>query len=202
MLSLDNLDDKSDIEIVGLVLENQSHFLHIVKRYKVQLFAYIRRITNVRAEEAEDILQDVFLKVYLNLNDFDKSLKFSSWIYRITHNMVIDNFRKLKARPQTSDLDMDDDRIKVLAHEFDIEKEIDKDGMKKVLNKAIEKLDIKFREIIILKFLEEKDYKEISDIIKIPAGTVASRISKAKKLLKKELSLCHPGLDPGSRIDE
>ncbi len=187
MLSLDNLDNKSDSEIVELVLENQSYFLHIVKRYKIQLFAYIRRITNVSPEEAEDILQDVFLKVYLNLNDFDKSLKFSSWIYRITHNMVIDNFRKLKARPQISDLDMDDDRIKALAHEFDIEKEIDRGRLKEVLNKAIEKLDIKFREIIILKFLEEKDYKEISDIIKIPAGTVASRISKAKKLLKKEL---------------
>ncbi|MCK5415802.1 sigma-70 family RNA polymerase sigma factor [Candidatus Parcubacteria bacterium] len=187
MLSIEDLNKKTDNEIVELVLENSGYFLHIVERYKFKLFVYIRRISNMSAEDAEDILQDVFIKVYQNLNDFDNDLKFSSWIYRITHNTVIDNFRKLKARPQIFDLDMDDDRIKVLANEFDIEKEIDEKQFKEVLNKVLSKLDVKFKEVIILKFLEEKDYKEISDIIKIPQGTVASRISKAKKLLKKEL---------------
>ena len=187
MLSIEDLNKKTDNEIVELVLENSGYFLHIVERYKFKLFVYIRRISNMSAEDAEDILQDVFIKVYQNLNDFDNDLKFSSWIYRITHNTVIDNFRKLKARPQIFDLDMDDDRIKVLANEFDIEKEIDEKQFKEVLNKVLSKLDVKFKEVIMLKFLEEKDYKEISDIIKIPQGTVASRISKAKKLLKKEL---------------
>lgn len=187
MSPFEDLEKKSDNEIVELVLKDQEYFLHIVNRYKHQLIVYIRRLTNIREEEAEDILQDVFLKVYLNLNDFDKDLKFSSWIYRITHNKVIDNFRKLKARPQTSDLDMSDDRIGKLATEFDIEREIDREKLKEIINKALLNLNVKFREVLVLKFLEEKDYKEISDIIKVPAGTVASRISKAKKLLKREL---------------
>lgn len=188
MLSIDNFDEKTDTEIVELVLENQGYFLHIVKRYKTKLFSYVRRISNASSEDAEDILQNIFIKVYQNLNDFDRDLKFSSWIYRIAHNTVIDNFRKTKARPQTSELDMSDDRIKALAHEFDIEKEIDRKKINEILKKSLNRLSEKSREVLVLKFLEEKDYKEISDIIKVPMGTVASRINKAKSELKKELN--------------
>ena len=187
MLSESELDNKTDEELVELILENQSYFLHIVKRYKVKLLAYIRRISNVSNEEAEDLLQDVFLKVFVNLNDFDNGLKFSSWIYRITHNLVIDNFRKTKSRPQLTELDMSSDRISTLADDFDIERDLDKEFLKAKIQTALANLDIKFREILVLKYLEEKDYQEISDIIKKPTGTVASRINKAKQELKKEL---------------
>jgi len=188
MISVDNLDKKSDSEIVGLVLADQENFSHIVKRYKTKIFAYIRRISNFSEEEAEDVLQNIFIKVYQNINDFDSDLKFSSWIYRIAHNEVIDNFRKNKARPQTSSFEIDDDRIMILADEFNIEKEIDRGKTKEVIGDAMNKLDIKFKDILVLKFFEEKDYNEISDIIKKPKGTVASRISKAKEELKKALN--------------
>lgn len=187
MISTIDLDKKTDEEVAKLVLEDQEYFLCIVKRYELKIFNYIRRISNVSHEEAEDVLQNVFIKVYRNINDFDTDLKFSSWIYRIAHNEVIDNFRKNKARPQTNDLDMNDDRIKVLASEFDIEKEIDKKHLKIIINNALNELDVKFKEILVLKFLEEKDYNEISDIIKKPKGTVASRINKAKEELKRVL---------------
>ncbi|MBU4216746.1 RNA polymerase sigma factor [Candidatus Parcubacteria bacterium] len=181
------LDNKKDEELVELILENQSYFLHIVKRYKTKLLSYIRRISNVSQEEAEDLLQDVFLKVFVNLNDFDDGLKFSSWIYRITHNVVIDNFRKTKSRPQMVELDMNSDRIKHLADDFDIERSLDSNFLKIKIQTALGQLDLKYRDILILKYLEEKDYQEISDIIKKPIGTVASRINKAKQELKKVL---------------
>lgn len=187
MISENDLDNKKDEELVELILKNQSYFLHIVKRYKIKLFAYIRRISSVSIEEAEDLLQDVFLKVFVNLNDFDNGLKFSSWIYRITHNVVIDNFRKNKARPQMIELDMDSDRIKNLADNFDIEKSLDDIFLKERIQTALGRLNWKYREILILKYLEEKEYQEISDIIKKPMGTVASRINKAKQELKKVL---------------
>jgi RNA polymerase sigma-70 factor (ECF subfamily) len=182
-----NFDAKSDEEIVGLVFEDQDLFLHIVKRYKIKLYNYIKRISNASHEEAEDILQTVFLNTFKNLNDFDGSLKFSSWIYRIAHNAVIDNFRKKSVRPQSADIEIESDRIMNMAYDFDITREIDRDILKKSLMSALDKLGGNDKEIIILKYFEEKNYQEISDIIKKPIGTVASRLNKAKDRLKKVL---------------
>jgi len=182
-----DFEQKTDAELIELVLVDQDNFLYVVRRYEKKLFSYIRRISNIPTEDIDDLLQNIFIKVYLNLNDYNKDLKFSSWIYRIAHNEVIDNYRKLKARPQTSELDIDSDHIKELTDDLDLITEIDNKGLREKINQAINNLDIKLREIIVFKFIEEKDYNEISDIIKKPKGTVASRMNKAKKELKKEL---------------
>jgi RNA polymerase sigma-70 factor (ECF subfamily) len=179
-------EDKSDEEIVRLTLLDQEYFLHIIKRYKDKLFRYVMRISNLDEEGVEDVLQDVFLKVYQNLNDFDDSLKFSSWIYRITHNQVISNFRKLKARPQKAGFDLDDDLVKNLASELDLIKEFDAKLLEQQIASVLERLDTKYKEVLVLKFLEEKSYNEISDIIRKPVGTVGSLINRAKKDFGKE----------------
>lgn len=179
------LEEKSDEELVLVILDNQNAFSYIVERYKNKLLRYIRRISSVGLEDAEDILQNIFIKVYLNLNEFDHSLKFSSWIYRIAHNEIIDNYRKKKSRPQLIDIDINDSHIKELAGETNIMEELSREELKREISLAIDKLDLKFQEIIILKYIEEKDYQEISDIIKKPLGTVASRMNKARTELKK-----------------
>ncbi|MBU4536457.1 sigma-70 family RNA polymerase sigma factor [Patescibacteria group bacterium] len=94
------LDKKTDGELVSLVLENSDYFLYLVRRYEQKLTRYIARISNLDKDDIEDVLQDIFIKVYKNLNGFDTSLKFSSWIYRITHNEVISNYRKFKNKAQ------------------------------------------------------------------------------------------------------
>jgi RNA polymerase sigma-70 factor (ECF subfamily) len=190
---IENIDfeQKTDEELVKIVLENQSIFSYLMNRYKDKLLRYVRRISNVGIEEAEDILQNIFIKVYLNLNDFDDSLKFSSWIYRIAHNEVIDNYRKRKARPQLLDADIKDSQIKELAGDTNLLEELARQELKQEISAAISQIDIKYQEMIVLKYLEEKDYQEISDIIKKPLGTVASRMNKAKTELKKVLLSSH-----------
>lgn len=179
---------KSDEELAGLALDNQGYFLFLIKRYEGKLLKYILRISNVSFEEAEDILQDVFIKVYQNLNDFDLSLKFSSWIYRITHNQVINNFRKNKARPESVAEALDDKMINKLASGLNIEREVDVFYLRKSINGVLAAMDEKYREVLVLKFLEEKNYNEISDILKKPAGTIASLINRAKNNFKEELN--------------
>ncbi|QQG52950.1 MAG: sigma-70 family RNA polymerase sigma factor [Candidatus Falkowbacteria bacterium] len=190
---IENIDfeKKTDEELVAIVLENQGVFSYLVNRYKDKLLRYIRRISNVGLEEAEDMLQNIFIKVYLNLNDFDDSLKFSSWIYRIAHNEVIDNYRKRKARPQLLDIDIQESQIRELAGETDLFEEVARQELKQEISQALSQIDLKYQEMIILKYLEEKDYQEISDIIKKPLGTVASRMNKAKAELKKFLNANH-----------
>ncbi len=188
MLNALEIEVQSDEELVALTLKNQDNFALIISRYKNKLFNYIRRITSIRDEDAEDLLQEIFLKVYLNLNDFDTDLKFSSWIYAIAHNQVISQHRKLSVRAEGHSTTLEDDSARKLASNVNIEKEIDNIYLKDNVAKVLYSLPEKYREVLVLKFLEEKNYQEISDIIKKPVGTVGSLMNKAKGEFKKELT--------------
>jgi len=190
MLKDNDYQGKTDEELVKLSLENQGDFFYIMKRYEDRLARYARRISNFGTEEIEDILQVVFIKVYQNLNSFDltdKEVKFSSWIYRITHNHVVSEFRKKKARPEYFSGEINDELLNNLVSDLDLAKNTDFKYLKKNINRILARLDQKYREALVLKFLEEKDYKEISDILKKPMGTVATLINRAKKKFGEEV---------------
>jgi RNA polymerase sigma-70 factor (ECF subfamily) len=178
--------DMTDEELVAETLKNPDSYVFLVERYETKLLRYILRISLGSREDAEDILQDVFLSAYKNLNDFDQDLKFSSWIYRIAHNKVISHFRRIKARPKTMTYEGDSQLLNILAGEENIERDLDKKYTVAQVEKMLDQLDDKYREVLILKFLEEKDYKEISDILEKPMGTVATLISRAKKQFKEK----------------
>lgn len=178
--------DATDAEIVELSKTNPDVFEEIVIRYQDRLFYYVRRISYFDKEDTEDILQEVFIKVYKNLNGFDQSMKFSTWIYQITHNTVIDAIRKKQARPQGANLE-DEELLKIFKSGIDVEKEaIGNDQLEKI-KEIINDLPLKYREVLVLRFLEEKSYEEIMDIIKKPKGTVAALINRGRKLVLKEM---------------
>jgi RNA polymerase sigma-70 factor, ECF subfamily len=176
-----SLEQKTDQELVPLTLENQDNFLYLVNRYEKKLFSFIKRISNVSNEEAEDLLQEIFIKAYQNLNGFDTSLKFSSWIYRITRNHVISHYRKVKNKPESNSFELNEEIFDNLASGLDINKEVDHQILKQKIFKALDGLKPKYKEVIILKYFEEKNYQEISDIIKKPSGTVGTLLNRAKK---------------------
>jgi len=177
----------TDEELVARTLENPEIYALLVERYEKKLLRYIMRILTGTKEDAEDILQDVFLSAYKNLNDFDQDLKFSSWIYRIAHNKVISHFRKVTARPKTMTYEGDSQLLNILASEEDIAKSMEKRHDAAEVRDVLDELDEKYREALVLKFLEEKDYKEISDILEKPMGTVATLINRAKKQFKEKV---------------
>ena len=185
MLDKNNCNEKSDEELVGLTLKNQDFFGCLAERYEPKLMRYIRRISAATLEDAEDLLQEIFVKVYRNLNDFDQSLKFSSWIYRIAHNQVISHWRKTKVRPQVLKFEADEDFLKFIATDEDLARDTERKFSGEEVRKMMESLDDKYREVLVLKFLEGKDYKEISDILEKPLGTVATLINRAKKQFAK-----------------
>jgi len=179
--------DKNDIELIKLTLKNKDFFACLVKKYEQPLLRYIQRISSFNLETAEDILQEAFIKVYQNLNDFDPNLKFSSWLYRIVHNQTISYYRRLKNQPQGIYQTDDSEELNQLVSQINIEREMNNQLNGKIIKKILESMDIKYREVLILKFLEEKSYQEISDILKKPMGTVATLINRAKKQFKQEL---------------
>jgi len=135
MAKIQNIDTKTDQELIKLAIKNPDNFLYLMKRYEKPLLKYILRLTNINPEDAEDILQEVFIKIYQNLNDYNASLKFSSWAYRITHNQVISNWRKLKSRGQDFSFDLDESIINILVDEFEIEKNLENKILKKQIYK-------------------------------------------------------------------
>lgn len=178
------MSEYSDEELVEACLEDTVYFRVLVERYEGKLRTYIYRIGKLGPEDSEDILQEVFLKVYQNLNSFDSSLKLSSWLYRITHNETMAYFRRRRARPHGHSVDLDEDVIANLASETDVLKESMAAYDAKRLREAVEQLSQEYYEVIILQFFEHKTYDEISDILAIPPGTVATRLNRAKARIK------------------
>ncbi len=183
------MDEKkalTDTQLVDLAIENPEAFGFLMERYQGPLFHYIRRITQLPADDVEDLLQEVFIKIYQKLNGYDVALKFSSWAYRIAHNHVIDYFRRVSARPQTNALE-DYEWEKIIQAGINIEKDIvNKDCVEKI-KKCIQELPLNYREVLILRFVEEKDYEEIMDILRKPKGSVATLIARGKGMLIRKM---------------
>ena len=87
----------NDNEIIIKSLGNIDYFACLFEKYEKKLFQYIRQVSFVSSEEAEDILQESFIKIWRNLNEFDDHMKLSSWIYRIVHNETISYWRKSRS---------------------------------------------------------------------------------------------------------
>lgn len=176
----------TDNELVELTKTNSDNLAVLIDRYWSRLFAYIKRISYFSNEDIEDILQEVFIKVYKNLNAFDPDLKFSTWVYQITRNQTIDQIRKTKARPQTVHLE-DNELLTIFKSSVDLEKEFNTKEHLNQIKEIINNLPFKYKEVMILKFLEEKSYEEIMDIVKKPKGTVASLINRGREMVTNQI---------------
>lgn len=178
-------DTPPDEELVRLSLSNKERFSLLVERYASRLRTYITRLGTPRPEDTEDILQETFVRVYQNLNEFDTSLKFSSWIYRIAHNQTMTFFRKRHARPEGHMSMLGEEELVALASESDVFTESAESYDAHKLQQVLLTLPREQYEIIILRFFEHKSYDEISDILSLAPGTVAARINRAKAKIRK-----------------
>ena len=183
---MENHEKKSDEELVKCSLKDEDCFYYLIKRYELKILRYINRMTKVSQQEIEDILQEIFLKVYLNLNGFDQKLKFSSWIYRIARNEIINNYYKNRISSGMVRLGTDKD-VNILAGLISDDAHVKYTSLDSArqVRKALNKLPAKYRDVLVLRFLEEKSYNEISDILRMPSGTVATLINRAKVKFKK-----------------
>lgn len=175
----------TDNEVVALILSgDKEKFGEIIERYETKLYKYLKNLTNQEAGIVEDLAEEVLTSSYINLRGFDTTKKFSSWLYRIAHNKAIDYFKKKKPVISVkTDVDWMENIAseEKLAEELEIEKET-----KKEIVETVNKLEIKYREVIWLYFFENKSYEEISDILQIPTTNVGVLLNRAKKKLKQE----------------
>jgi RNA polymerase sigma-70 factor (ECF subfamily) len=166
---------KGDAEAFGILVE----------RYEAKLLRYGRKFLS-RTDDIVDITQDVFMKTYENIQSFDPSLKFSPWIYRIAHNHFVNALRAQKRNPLVL-VDFDT----ILAHpvyEDPAPREREEKEIGQMLDRGLQSLHPKYREVLVLYYIEELSYKEIADVLQVPLGTVGIRIKRAKEALKAACS--------------
>jgi RNA polymerase sigma-70 factor, ECF subfamily len=187
MVTISECEQKTDAQLVSLSLDNQEYYYCLMKRYEILLMNYVRKLSGMNQSDVEDVLQEVFILAYQNLNDYDRQFKFSSWIYRIAHNQTISMLRKKTKNDQ--DISWDEhDLDQLVQSDFDIEQSFFQKMDYHSLLQNIDTLPLKYKEVLLLKFVERKDYQEISDILRKPMGTIGTLINRAKKKLLQEIA--------------
>ncbi len=167
----------TDEEIAVLVCQGDKEiFAQIISRYQDKLIRYANYLVR-DPDTAQDVVQQSFIKAYINLNSFNTKKKFSSWIYRIVHNEAMNILGKNKWYSQFIEGVEFDSKI-------NLEEDLERKEVVALTQNCLNQLPTKYLEPLSLFYLEDKSYEEISDILRIPINTVSTRISRAKNKMK------------------
>lgn len=174
---------------------DQQAFELLVRKYKTTVFNTIYSIMG-NAQEADDIAQEVFLKVYTKADSFKGESSFSTWLYRITVNRCIDELRRRKNKIISYEIEFNqEEKLKlkdVLAsRENDITEKLRQKELQDIIQKAMNSLPEKYRIILTLKETEGLSYKEISQIMKISLAKVKIWLFRARQKLKGKLAFLY-----------
>ena len=177
--------ERTDEELVAEVQKGDTEsFRVLVERYEPKMARYARRFL-FATDDAKDLLQEIFIKTYVNIRSFDLDRRFSPWIYRIAHNEFVNALKKKKKERDTISLFFVDVLFPHPIAKEAADDEATRRELKEVLEGSLDKLDSKYREPLILYYLEDMDYKEIAEILRIPVSTVGVRLQRGKTNLKK-----------------
>ncbi len=159
----------------------------LVERYEAPIRRYIRSISSFTEKDAEDLTQEVFVKCWRNLQALRSDKPFRPWLYRIAHNETRSFFRKWKARGGAG-LPLEDDVVGQVAGDIDIEADTEDERLSEQVRNAIKGLPSKYREVLLLRYMEDQSYEEIAAVLRKPPGTIATLLNRAKAHLKKALT--------------
>ncbi|MCD1260394.1 RNA polymerase sigma factor SigW [Paenibacillus athensensis] len=166
-------------------------FAELVELYKDKIYYLAYRMLGNK-HEAEDAVQETFLRVYTNLHKYDENQKFSTWIFRIGTNLCIDKLRRRKHNAYSLDAEMPEgdgaDYYSALpGHEDTPEKQVLVSETQEQIREAIDTLPDKYKSIVVLRYLHDLSLQEIGNVLKMPVTTVKTRVHRGREFLRKKL---------------
>ena len=172
-------------------LDDARAFTELVRRYQTRVVHLVSRLLNDR-EVSEDIAQEVFVRVHLHRRNYRTGSKFSTWLFTIAANLAKNEMRRRKRRRNWSSLDEMQETLKDASLQFADKKsnrqeDLEREQLSGVVGEAIAALPDRYRIALVLRDIEGLAYEEIGLALKIPGGTVRSRINRARLMLKRKL---------------
>jgi len=184
-----------DVALVNaLKAGNTNAFRFLVDKYRNLVWHMVLRMTN-RQEDAEDLCQEVFIRVFKQIDKFRGDSKLSTWIGSIAYNACVDQMRKSK-REVISGVDP---ILAINLAQSDVSpllNSIDRNTMKKLVHRILEKMPLQYRTVITLFHLEEFSYREIEEITGMPEGTVKSYLSRGREIIRQKMTELVPDIQP------
>ena len=176
--------DAEDETLVKAALQDRQAYGALVRRYEMRLARYVRRLLGYNGQMTDDVLQNGFIRGYLNLNDYDPARPFSPWIYRIMHNEALSQLRSHRAGIQMIEGEVAQLILERIADDDTPETNLLRSRTAADIRSALESLDQRYRDVLVLRYLEEMSYDEISEVLALPPGTVANNISRGLRKLR------------------
>ena len=167
----------------------------IVQRFHRRIYNICYRFAG-SAEDAQELTQEVFIKVYRTVGSFDgEKASFSTWVTAVTRNLLVDHFRKSRNDRMTDSLDApqgaDEDAAplsdKLAGHALNPQTHVERRERREMVHRALQQISPDLREAVILRDLQELDYREIAQVLRVPEGTVKSRINRGRAELARLL---------------
>ena len=187
MAEREQLDDRA---LVSRILEgDRDRFTELVKRYEKRVVNYVYRITH-RYEEAHDLAQEIFVKVFVALDRYDPKYQFSTWLFRIAQNSAIDALRKKSiaevplAKPAGDEEPKEREFADTGVSPY---RALKNKQLAAAIDQAVVELPPDYRELIQLRHFAELSYEEIASMKKLPLGTVKNKLFRARNMLKETL---------------
>jgi RNA polymerase sigma-70 factor (ECF subfamily) len=158
----------------------------IVRQYRRKVFNVAYKFVG-KHEEAEDLTQDIFLKIFKSLDTFDRRANFQTWLISVSRNLCIDHYRSVRKERETIDRDIDATEIPTAAQGLNQIAALEQRDRVELLREALAALPKTLRTAVLMRDLQELSYHEIARALRLPEGTVKSRINRGRSELARQV---------------
>lgn len=178
--------DSTDVLIEACLQGDEAAWNAIVSRYRRKVFNVAYTFVG-RHDEAEDLTQDIFLKVFKSLRTFDRRANFTTWIISVSRNLCIDHYRRVRKEREVVDRRVDTSKLTPVAAGVDAFGRLDRFDRRALLREALATLPETLRTAVAMRDLQELPYQEIARRLDLPDGTVKSRINRGRHELARQV---------------
>src|SRR6186713_2066943 len=176
----------TDVLIERCLRGDQAAWEQIVRQHWRKVFNLAYKFVS-RHDEAEDLTQEIFLKIFKALHTFDRRANFQTWLISISRNLCIDHYRSVRKERETMARDVDASSLSPVSRDRGPYSLLEQGDLKQLIRQALAELPPTLRQAVVLRDLQEFSYQEIADTLGLPEGTVKSRINRGRLELARQM---------------